>query len=180
MIIETLFPRASSSARLLQPPLGSYLEALAQSLQAQNYSREVIRGYVYAACRFSEWLSTQGLALSAVSAQLVERYINQFEKRISPAHPYGQRPKRTRGLAHLLVVLRQSGAVAEPPPSSSPSEQWLSRYERYLEQVGGKAAATRKKYLSYARRFWQFRFGSAEADWSALRAQELVDFVQQE
>jgi site-specific recombinase XerD len=140
----------------------------------------VIRGYVSAAYRFGEWLSTQGLALSAVSDQLVDRYVNQFEKRISPAHPYGQRPKLTRGLGHLRVVLRQAGALAELPPSSSPSEEWLTRYEQYLNQVGGKAAATRKKYLSYARRFWQFRFGSAQADWSALRAQDLVDFVQQE
>jgi hypothetical protein len=44
-------------------------------------------------------------------------------------------------------------------------EQWLARYDQYLNQVGGKAAATRKKYLSYARRFWQFRFGSVEAKW---------------
>lgn len=70
--------------------------------------------------------------------------------------------------------------MAEPPPSSSPSEQWLTRYEQYLQQVGGKAAATRTKYLSYARWFWRFRFGSAQADWGALRAQDLVDFVQQE
>jgi site-specific recombinase XerD len=140
----------------------------------------VIRGYVYAAHRFGEWLSTQGLALSAVSDQLVDRYLNQFDKRISPAHPYGQRPKLTRGLGHLLVALRQAGALAELPPNSSPQEQWLSRYGQYLEQVGGKAAATRTKYLSYARRFWRFRFGLAQADWSALRAQDLVDFVQQE
>src|SRR5689334_25122830 len=106
MIIETLFPRASSSARLLRPPLGSYLEALAQNLQAQHYSREVIRGYVYAAYRVGEWLRTQGLALSAVSDQLVDRYLNQFEIRISPAHPYGQRPKLARGLGHLLPVWR--------------------------------------------------------------------------
>lgn len=85
----------------------------------------MIRGYVHAAHRFGEGLRTQGLALSAVSDQLVERYIHQFEKRISPAHPYGQRPKLTGGLGHLLVVLRQAGALAEPAPSSSPSEQWL-------------------------------------------------------
>ena len=45
-MIETLFARASSSARLLEPPLGSYLESLAQTLQGQSYSREVIRSYV--------------------------------------------------------------------------------------------------------------------------------------
>jgi hypothetical protein len=60
-MIETFFARASSSARLLEPPLGSYLESLAQTLQGQRYSREVIRSYVHAAHRFGEWLSTQGL-----------------------------------------------------------------------------------------------------------------------
>src|SRR5271165_6181835 len=87
-MIETLFARASSSARLLEPPLGSYLESLAQTLQGQSYSREVIRSYVYAAHRFGEWLSKQGLPLSAVSDQLISRYIDQFPKRITLAHPY--------------------------------------------------------------------------------------------
>ena len=94
-MIETLFFRASFMARLLEPPLGSYLESLAQTLQGQSYSLEVIRTYVYAAHRFGEWLSKQGLPLSAVSDQLVRRYIDQFDKRITPAHPYGQRPKLT-------------------------------------------------------------------------------------
>jgi hypothetical protein len=53
-MIETFFARASSSARLLEPPLGSYLESLAQTLQGQSYSREVIRNYVHAAGRASE------------------------------------------------------------------------------------------------------------------------------
>ena len=74
-MIETLFARASSSARLLEPPLGSYLESLAQTLQGQRYSREVIRSYVHAAHRFGEWLSKQGLPLSAVSDELIRGYI---------------------------------------------------------------------------------------------------------
>jgi hypothetical protein len=179
-MIETLFARASSSARLLEPPLGSYLESLAQTLQVQSYSREVIRSYVYAAHRFGEWLSKQGLPLSAVSDQLIRRYIDQFHKRITLAHPYGQRSKLAHGLGHLLVVLRQAGVVVAAKQIPSPTEQWLARYDQYLNQVGGKAPATRKKYLSYARRFWEFRFGSTEADWSDLRADDLVGFVQQE
>ena len=180
MIIETLFVRVSFLARLLEPPLGSYLESLAQTLHDQSYSLEVIRTYVCAAHRFGEWLGKQGLALSAVSEQLIRRYVDQFDKRITTAHPYGQRPKLAQGLAHLLVVLRQEGVVVAPQQGSSPTEQWLARYDQYLNQVGGKAAATRKKYLSYARRFWEFRFGSAEANWGSLRAEDLVGFVQKE
>ena len=73
-----------------------------------------------------------------------------------------------------------AGVVVAAKKITSPTEQWLARYDQYLNQVGGKAAATRKKYLSYARRFWDFRFGSTEADWSSLRADDLVGFVQQE
>ena len=179
-MLQTLFPRASYLARLLEPPLGSYLESLAQLLQGQSYSPEVIRSYAHAAHRFGEWLSKQGLALSAVNEQLIRRYVDRFDKRITPAHPYGQRPKLAQGLAHLLVVLRQEGVVVAAQQGPSPTEQWLARYDQYLNQVGGKAAATRKKYLSYARRFWEFRFGSAEANWGSLRAEDLVGFVQKE
>jgi len=139
-MIETLFARASSSARLLEPPLGSYLESLAQTLQGQSYSREVIRSYVYAAHRFGEWLNKQGLPLSAVSDQLISRYIDQFPKRITLAHPYGQRSKLAHGLGHLLLVLRQAGVVAAAKQLPSPTEQWLARYDKYLNQVGGKVA----------------------------------------
>ena len=154
-MIETLFARASSLARLVEPPLGSYLESLAKTLHVRGYSLGVIRSYVYAAHRFGAWLGEQGLALSAVNDQLVRDYIDQFEKRITPGHPYGRRPKLTQGLGHLLVILRQEGVIAAPQQTLSPTEQWLARYDQHLNQVGGKAAATRKKYLFYARRFCQ-------------------------
>jgi hypothetical protein len=51
-MIETLFARASSLARLVEPPLGSYLESLAKTLHVRGYSLGVIRSYVYAAHRF--------------------------------------------------------------------------------------------------------------------------------
>jgi integrase len=95
------------------------------------------------------------LPLSGVSDQLISRYIDQFHKRITLARPYGQRSKLAHGLGHLLVVLRQAGVVVAAKQIPSPTEQWLARYDQYLNQVGGKAAATRKKYLSYARRFWE-------------------------
>jgi hypothetical protein len=105
-----------------------------------------------------------------VSDQLVRRYIDQFDKRVTSAHPYGQRSKPTRGLGHLLVVLRQEAVIVAPQQISSPMEQWLARYDQYLNQVGGKAAATRKKYLSYARRFWEFVLARQKPTGGAKRA----------
>jgi hypothetical protein len=70
-------------------------------------------------------------------------------------------------------------AIEARPRTGSPA-CCIAASRRRCRRVGGKAAATRKKYLSYARRFWDFRFGSTEADWSSLRADDLVGFVQQE
>jgi hypothetical protein len=76
-----------------------------------------------------------------VNDQLVRDYIAKFEKRITPGHPYGQRPKLTQGLGHLLIILRQEGVIATLQQIPSPTEQWLARYDQHLKQVGGKAAA---------------------------------------
>jgi hypothetical protein len=73
-----------------------------------------------------EWFSKQGLPLSAVSDQLISRYIDQFHKRITLAHPYGQRSKLAHGLGHLLVVLRQAGVVSQQNRSHRPRNNgWL-------------------------------------------------------
>jgi hypothetical protein len=114
-------------ARLLEPPLGSYLESLAQTLQGQSYSLEVIRTYVYAAHRFGEWLSKQGLPLSAVSDQLVRRYIDQFDKRITPAHPYGQRPKLTEDWVTCLSSCGKKPSLSHRSKSHRPwNNGWLA------------------------------------------------------
>jgi site-specific recombinase XerD len=78
------------------------------------------------------------------------------------------------------VLLRQEGVIAAVQQILSPTERWLARYDQHLNQVGGKAAAIRKKYLFHARRFRQYPFDPAEADWSTLRAEDLIGFVQQE
>jgi hypothetical protein len=103
----------------------------------------VIRSYVYAAHRFGEWLSKQSLPLSAVSDQLISRYIDQFHKRITLAQAYGRRSKLAHGLGHLLAVLRQAGVVIAAKQFPSPTEQWLARYDQYLNQVGGTSHQSR-------------------------------------
>jgi len=53
----------------------------------------------------------------------------------------------------------------------------LQPFDEYLDRVSGVSVGTRQIYLLYARSFLQMRFGGAEPDWSALRAEDVADFV---
>ena len=119
-------PEASSSARLLESPLGSYLESLAQTLQGQSYSREVIRNYVHAARRFGEWLSKQGLPLCAVSDQLISRYIDQFHKRITLLTPMASDRSLPTDWVTCLLYCGKRASLSQQNRSHRPRNNgWL-------------------------------------------------------
>jgi len=53
----------------------------------------------------------------------------------------------------------------------------LQPFDEYLDRVSGVSIGTRQIYRLYARSFLQMRFGEAEPDWSALTAEDVVDFI---
>jgi site-specific recombinase XerD len=63
---------------------------------------------------------------------------------------------------------------------TTPIERILTDYEQFLERICGAAITTRRKYLYFARQFLVFAFGSSTPEWSALRAETITNFVQQE
>ena len=61
-----------------------------------------------------------------------------------------------------------------------PIEQWLLRFDGYLQRVVGAAPSTRQRYRPLLSRFLVSRFGSNEPDWSNLLADDLTLFAQTE
>jgi len=112
-----------------------------------------------------------------VNQTLIKRYINGL-----PRPPSGRFPKDAEGLSHLLKLWRQKKHLPERIDASPPTEaeQWLRRYEQYLDQVCGHAVSTRHHYLLMARRFLAACFGIGHLAWSSLQARQITDFVQRE
>jgi len=176
-MIEAYFFRTPTLNRLRGGPLGSDRDDLANTLQQQGYAWDSIRHYLRGCDQFARWLSRHGYAVADVNPTLVKRYISGLQR-----PPSGRLPKAADGLSHLLSFWHQHkrlpGASEESPGTEA--NQWLMRYEQYLDQVCGAAPSTRGHYLLMARRFLAACFGTGHLDWSSLQAQQISDFVQQE
>jgi site-specific recombinase XerD len=177
LVIETYFCRASTINRLRSGPLGSDLDDLAITLQQQGYAWDSIRGYLRGCDQFARWLFQQGCAIADVNPTLVKRYINGLQR-----PPSGRLPKAAEGLSHLLKLWRQQKRLPEARDESPRTEadQWLIRYEQYLDHVCGVATSTRRHYLLMARRFLAASFGAGRLAWSSLQAYQVSEFVRQE
>ena len=176
-MIETYFSRTSTITRLRGGPLGSDLDDLATALQQQGYAWDSIRGYLRGCDQLARWLLQQGYVVADVNQTFVKRYISGLQR-----PPSGRLPKAAEGLSHLLKLWRQKKRLPERINASPRTEadQWLIRYEQYLDHVCGTAASTRHHYLRMARHFLAACFGTGHLVWSSLQAQQIADFVQQE
>jgi len=177
LMIEPYFSRYSTITRLRCGPLGSDLDELATTLHQQGYTWDSIRGYLRGCAQFGQWLSQQGYAVADVNPTLVRHYISGLQR-----PPSGRLPEGAQGLSHLLKLWRQQNRLREHSNNSpcTEADQWLLRYEQYLDQVCGVAASTRYHYLRMARRFLTACFHTGHVDWQALHAQQITDFVRQE
>jgi integrase len=181
-MINTVFSRTSLLAELESGPLGPYLPDLVSALQQQRYATHTIQKYLHAADAFGRWLITHLIALSEVNEAVITRYVSAFPRRKVPGYAPGAPPHEAAGLKHLLTLLRQQGVTPLDQPCSptTPIERTLADYEQFLERTCGAAVTTRRKYLYFARQFLSFAFGSSNPEWSALRAETITKFVQQE
>lgn len=176
-MIETYFSRTPMLTRLQLGPLGADLADLATTLHQQGYAPGSIRRYVRGCDHFGRWLCQHGYAIADVNPTLVKRYISGLQR-----SPSGNFPTAAEGLSHLLTLWRQQPRLPEHSDASPHTEvdQWLWRYEQYLEQVCGTAASTRSSYLRMARRFLTASFGTGPVAWRSVQAPQIAAFVQHE
>lgn len=176
-MIETYFSRTSTINQLRGGPLSTDFDDLITTLQQQGYAWDSIRHYLRGCDQFARWLLQQGCVIADVNQTLVKRYISGLQR-----PPSGKLPKAAEGLSHLLKLWRQQNRLSETSDESlrTEADNWLLRYDQYLERVCGTAAGTRHHYLRMARRFLAACFGTGYLAWSSLQAQEISDFIQQE
>jgi integrase len=82
----------------------------------------------------------------------IDRYLTTLAQ--SPKPPSGDRKKEIAGVLHaLLRYLRRQGVIAHPePPPLTITQQWVVKYDAYLDRIADLAPTTRKKYLYFAGR----------------------------
>ena len=174
-MLDNIFVRARVIERLRENPLGPILEQLATDLYDLGYALSRIQDCLRAGAKFGHWLHHQDHSLHKIDEAILQSYRTGLAR-----YAGGQRCKAGAGLELLFTLLRQQGIVEPLAKSTLPIDQWLDRYDNYLQQVAGLADSTRKGYLYMVHRFIDAYWGKGEPDWSLLNAKMITGFVQRE
>lgn len=131
-------------------PVAPFADAYREELLDRGYTPLSTVNELRQVARFSRWLEAGGLTVAEVSDVRIEEFLASQRVAGRDRHSLS-RP----GLRCLLEVLSGLGVVAVQAPAvaSTPTDELLGRFERYLLAERGLAEGTVVLYLAGARRF---------------------------
>lgn len=177
--MEPTLEGAMSLARSATGPLSPHLAAFITSLIDQRYAVICLRAKAWHAAVFDSWLDEQGVEL----ADLCDAHIEQFSRRDYQARSdCRSKPRRHEApaLRQLLRYLRAHGLCAAAAAASLPADALLAAFVQFLRRDRGLAVGTTAGYRARVREFLVDRFGSDPIDLTALRATDIIGFIQRQ
>ncbi len=147
---------------LVQSVLTPFVSSYISYLRSQRYTERTQRGYVYGVAHFAHWLSAQRVGLSGLDEEAVRTFLEDHLPGCDCPHPARRSAHENRtALRHLLCVLRANGAIGERPTSHDPTASELALFDRYMDDVCGLAANTRRQRICILRRLFSTHDGLA-------------------
>ncbi len=154
-------------------PLGPYIGEYAALLQQEGYSREGARNQLLLIADLSRWLQRRRLTAADVSAQIVERYIEDCARHRRSEGGNRSALRKLAGLLHRQGI----GCGEVPREPQSAQERVEEDFKRYLVQERGLSPATLLNYLPYVHALLSERFDAGCIRLNRLGAADVVEFV---
>ena len=175
--MKRTYEEALALAQPATGPLSAHIGAFVAWLIEQGYSTWCTHLEARRAVDFDRWLADEGVDV----AELVDAHVARYHyDRSRPGCAGRVKTWRNelRALRHLLHFLRARGVCSVVPVEALPADEVVAAFECYLQCECGLAASTIRYYRSFSRQFLVERFGKRPVDLGALRAADVVDFVQ--
>lgn len=165
-------PRTLQQKR--QGPLGPYIDAFAEQLSEQGYSRQCACRQLQLVAELSHWLRQRNFTVGDLTVTKVARFLR------SRAWPRHIRQGDAAGLKAFFELLHRRGLVAAPVNhvAKTAIDKLQDDFSLYLRQERVLAPTTATNYLFFTKKFLAHRFGTGLLDLSVLMAADVIDFVQ--
>jgi len=177
--VERTYESAAALAARAVGPLAPHLGAYASWLTAKRYRIDCVYIKTRHGLAFDRWLHASTVALADVDERRIAQYQDGDSHRRKVRRVDTRRIERC-ALIQLLHFLREQGAVGSARVATLPSDDVVAGFERHLQVERGLAETTIERCATTAQQFLSARFGTGEVDLRALRASDVVQFVQHE
>ena len=169
-MLEELFEDEATRRRLINHPLGPWVESYVATRATLGYARSTVRGHLWPLADFGRWLGRNALTVDALNEALVERYLDERRGRGRCG------PNNRTALSHILEHLRDQQVIPTVPGAVARSAI-ERRYEAYLRAERGLTTATVINYCPFIQRLLRERFGDGPLAVGQLTSADLSRFV---
>ncbi len=154
-------------------PLEEYASGFAAELARVGYTRNTTACQLRLMAHVSSWLAGKGLDAAGLTAAVVEEF---FAFRRAVGHTT---LRSSRALEPLLAHLRELGVVrpAAAVVATTPAEELLERYRRFLFGERGLATGTVRGYVDIVRPFLAGRVAADGSGLELLAARDVTAYV---
>jgi integrase/recombinase XerD len=160
-------------------PLAPHLGIFVTSLIAQQYAASVIYIKALHALAFERWLAKRCVVLADLGEVHLERYRHRRRLRHQRIRAETRRIEWC-DVTQLLQFLRDHGVCPTVRVKTTAADDLVARYQQHLQDQQGLATTTIERYKTVAGQFLYERFGNGAIDLRALRADDVIAFVQRQ
>jgi site-specific recombinase XerD len=153
-------------------PLASFAEGFAAQLARQGYRPNAAANQLQLLAHLSRWLASEGLDAAHLSASVLDEFL---VARRAQGYTLWLSPK---ALAPFVSYLHSCGITVAPSTAvSTPAEELLARYGKYLIDTRGLIATSARGYVHMVRPFVASREVDGALEWISLQPGGVIDFV---
>lgn len=173
----TPLSRAIEVDWLAASPIGPSVIAFTEHLTELRYAASTIADYLADIKHFARWVHTRRLQLARIDEVSVAIFLDDHLPSCACiGHMRHSRTSHSSALGHLLVVLRDHGAIAQSLISMTPVDEELRQYDDHMKHVRGLAPKTRNMALRIVGRLLTERFDGNAVDIRAITPEHVRRF----
>ena len=178
MMDDSLPLQPHTHAWLKQSVLETHVAGYWAHLKSRGYAVDTRRAYLCCIAHFAHWMGRRRLTLRRLNEDAVTRYLNEHLPRCDCQEPVRRLVRENRAaLVHLLVTLRECGAVAKPRKPHAEIEAELERFEQYMRQARGLADNTLVQRGAIVRRLLSSQLDSRQVVPARIDAASMRRFI---
>jgi site-specific recombinase XerD len=171
-------PHPNHNRWLIDSALAPHIDAYVAHLKRDRYSPSSTSRYLSGIAHFARWMKQSRLALIKIDEAAIIKFLDEHLPHCDCSAPIVRNRRDLHAACvHLLVVLRNSGAISMPALGTSPIDEEMRNFDDYMRDARGLAAETRQNQLRVVRRFLFARFGKRAVVISALLPSDVRKFI---